>query len=98
MYYIRRCLHDYGDEDCIEMLRHIADAMASDSRLLIVEQVMNNPPSPMSAAADLIMATIGGKERTLDNFERIVAEAGLQIQGVFGNPGTDASLVECRKA
>ncbi|KAK3694393.1 hypothetical protein B0T22DRAFT_477145 [Podospora appendiculata] len=36
--YIRRCLHDYGDADCVGTLQHLSDAMASDSHLLTVEQ------------------------------------------------------------
>ncbi len=98
MYYIRRCLHDYGDADAVDILRQISNAMAADSRLLIVEQIMENPPDALAAAADLSMSTIGGKERTFDNFEKIVGEVGLKINQVFKNPGTGAALIECVKA
>jgi hypothetical protein len=97
VYFMRRCLHDYGDKDCVEMLQHLADAMAADSKLLIVEQVMNNPPDALGAAADILMAAIGGKERTLENWQEVIGEAGLRIQGVFRNPGVGA-LLECIKA
>lgn len=94
---MRRCLHDYGDNDSVEMLQHLADAMAEDSKLLIVEQVMSNPPEALGAAADIFMATIGGKERTLENWHEVTSKAGLKIQGVFTNPGVGA-LLECIKA
>ncbi|KAH8881467.1 O-methyltransferase [Thozetella sp. PMI_491] len=98
VYYIRRCLHDYGDPDSVDMLRHLADAMAPDSRVLILEQVLSNPPTPMASASDLLMGLIGGKERTLKNFEQIVQEAGLKVKEVFTNPGIDAAMIECVKA
>ncbi|OAQ87289.1 cytochrome b561/ferric reductase transmembrane [Purpureocillium lilacinum] len=59
IYYIRRCLHDYGDDVCVEILQQLRDAMVEDSRVLIVEQVLSDPPLPMAAATDIYMATIG---------------------------------------
>jgi hypothetical protein len=97
-YYIRRCLHDYGDEDCIVILRRISAAMATDSRLLIVEQVMSNPPSAFAAAVDIGMLIIGGKERTIECFKDIAERAGLKILQVYRNQGVDAALIECVKA
>ena len=97
-YYIRRCLHDYGDEECVAMLQRISDAMATDSRLLIVEQVLSNPPSAFAAAVDISMLAIGGKERTIDGFKDITGRAGLKILQVYRNQGTDATLIECAKA
>ncbi|KAK0737844.1 O-methyltransferase-domain-containing protein [Schizothecium vesticola] len=97
-YYIRRCLHDYGDEECVVMLQRISDAMATDSKLLIVEQVLPNPPSAFAAATDIAMLVIGGKERTIDGFTDITARAGLRILQVYRNQGTDAVLIECAKA
>ncbi|KAL1888090.1 hypothetical protein Sste5346_009777 [Sporothrix stenoceras] len=98
VYYIRRCLHDYSDEESVGILRHLAGAMAADSKLLIVDHVMNDPPSAQAASSDLFMACLGGKERTLRNFEEITAQSGLKIVGVHRNEGTDAAIVECVKA
>lgn len=97
VYYIRRCLHDYSDDESVGILRHLAAAMAADSKLLIVDHVMNDPPSPQAASSDLFMACLGGKERTLRNFEEITAKTGLKIVGVHRNEGTDAAVVECVK-
>ncbi|KAK0609394.1 O-methyltransferase-domain-containing protein [Immersiella caudata] len=98
VYYIRRCLHDYGDEECVLLLRHISDAMATDSRLLIVEQVLSKPPSAFATAVDISMLAIGGKERTLEGFKDITGQAGLKILQVYWNQGTDVALIECVKA
>ncbi|KAK1708570.1 O-methyltransferase-domain-containing protein [Colletotrichum lupini] len=39
IYWIRRCLHDYGDDVCATMLTQLSDAMSSDSKVLIVDLV-----------------------------------------------------------
>ncbi|OAA57124.1 O-methyltransferase, family 2 [Niveomyces insectorum RCEF 264] len=98
VYYIRRCLHDYSDAESVGILKHLEAAMASDSKLLIVEHVMSDPPSPFAASSDLYMACLSGKERTLKNFEAITSQAGLKIASVYRNPGVDAAIVECVKA
>lgn len=94
VYYMRRCLHDYSDAECVGILRHISAAMAADSRLLIVETLLGSPPSPLQAAMDLVMLTISGKERTLDGFREIAAQAGLRVTAVSEIPGGNA-VVEC---
>ncbi|KPM36594.1 hypothetical protein AK830_g9965 [Neonectria ditissima] len=98
VYHIRRCLHNYGDEISVGILRHIADAMAPDSRLLIVEQVIANPPLPMEAQFDFVMMTLGGKERTERQFEDLVEQAGLRILDIHRKPNTPISVVECIKS
>ncbi|KAJ3529362.1 hypothetical protein NM208_g9793 [Fusarium decemcellulare] len=97
VYHLRRILHDYGDATCIVILRHLAEAMAEDSRLLIVDQVVGNPPSQMAAHFDFVMMTIGGKERTAKDFERLTKEAGLRILTVHEKAGAPLAVVECMK-
>ncbi|TPX08141.1 uncharacterized protein E0L32_010208 [Thyridium curvatum] len=95
-YYMSRCLHDYGDDECVGMLARLADAMAADSRVLIKEQLLDDPPAPQSAASDINMLAIGGKERNLAGFESITSRAGLKIKEVV-REGTFA-ILECVKA
>ncbi|KJZ70336.1 hypothetical protein HIM_10265 [Hirsutella minnesotensis 3608] len=95
LYYLRHCLHDYGDEDSVGMLQQIRDAMAADSRLLIVEQVLSNPPSMIGSISDLFMSSLGGKERTLECFQSITSRAGLKIKEVYRSGGLDDCVIEC---
>jgi len=91
---MRRCLHDYSDEECVRMLRQIAGAMAADSRLLIVETLLGTQPSPLQVAMDFSMMAISGKERTLEGFEEITGKAALKITSVSQIPGGSA-VIEC---
>lgn len=97
MYHIRCCLYNYSDANCIIMLRHLADAMAPDSRLLIVEQVIESPPSPMATHYDKVMLTIGGKERTAEEFRNLTAQAGLKVARIIQKPGLPVAVIECVK-
>ncbi len=97
VYHIRRCLHDYSDDESVDILRRLADAMAPDSRLLIVELIIGDPPSAYQAALDLTMMTISGKERTLGTWRDIVARAGLRVTHVDVVEG-GSGVVECMLA
>ncbi|KAH9225151.1 hypothetical protein K456DRAFT_1852815 [Colletotrichum gloeosporioides 23] len=97
VYYIRYCLHDYSDEAAIAILGVIADAMAGDSRLLIAEQVLDNPPSAPAASLDLLMLTVGGKERTEEMWRDVIAAAGLELADVFSAEGNPHAVLECVK-
>ncbi|KAF4487666.1 Methyltransferase fsa4 [Colletotrichum fructicola Nara gc5] len=97
IYWIRRCLHDYGDDVCVKMLTQLSDAMASDSKVLISEMVMSNPPDPLAAMNDFGMLEIGGKERTADDWAELVARAGLKMEGIHGLD-KKMQVIECIKA
>ncbi|KAK4041718.1 O-methyltransferase-domain-containing protein [Parachaetomium inaequale] len=97
VYYIRGCLQDYSDEDCVRLLQQISGAMAADSRLLIVETLLGDQPSALQAALDLAMMAISGKQRTLDNFRDITGKAALEITKVCQIPNGSA-VIECAPA
>ncbi|PYH65805.1 S-adenosyl-L-methionine-dependent methyltransferase [Aspergillus vadensis CBS 113365] len=97
VYHIRRTLHDYSDTDALNILRLISKAMAPDSRLLIVELIMNNPATPLAAAVDLFMCITAGKERTIEMFERLTADAGLRITRVVPGKTSEMGVLECMK-
>ncbi|KIW62740.1 hypothetical protein, variant [Phialophora macrospora] len=98
VYYIRRCMHDWSDENDRIILSHLADAMAPDSRILITEQIMPNPPTALNAWTDLCMMNLGGKERTEKMFDALTASAGLKMVGVHKSLATDVAVIECVKA
>lgn len=99
IYFIRRCCHNYPDRVVSNMLRVIAESMAEDSRVLIQEDVMDNPPQPLAATLDVLMLGLGGKQRTLDCWIQVAAAAGLEVSGVSRGKGrwTSLGVVECIK-
>jgi hypothetical protein len=73
--------------------------MAPDSKVLLQEDVMDNPPNHMAASLDLMMMGFGGKQRTLETWEKVVGEAGLKIASISRGKGPWRSLcvIECVK-
>ena len=67
IYFIRRCLHDYDDDVCVEILKNLADALPEDeprARILINDHIVTDPPDRRVAAMDIMMLTWASLERT----------------------------------
>jgi demethylsterigmatocystin 6-O-methyltransferase len=91
--------HDYSDHDIINILSHIAGAMASDSKLLLADCVIPDRLQEATITAgvlDQLMFCIGGKERTVSGFKSILEPNGLELIGVNKVAGSTGAIVEAR--
>ncbi|KKY13644.1 putative catechol o-methyltransferase [Phaeomoniella chlamydospora] len=98
-YYMRFISHDYSDHDIINILGHIAKAMASDSKLLLADCVIPGRLRESTVTAgvlDQLMFCIGGKERTEGGFKSILGAKGLELISVNKIPGSTAAIVEAK--
>jgi hypothetical protein len=100
LYLLSRVIHDWDDARALELLQVCRRAMSREARLLIVDRVMPEriEPSPMGqsdALLDLTMMlwTVGGRERTAQEFKTLLGSAELQFQRVIPMQIPD-SLVE----
>ncbi|KAF7870251.1 uncharacterized protein EAF02_009441 [Botrytis sinoallii] len=96
IYYIRRCLHDWPDVDCVRILKVIADAMTPEiSRLVISEIVL--PPIAADVEAgwmDLTMMTLSGRERTKKQWVNLLTLSRLKLRKIHHGAGTNYAAVE----
>jgi hypothetical protein len=99
VYLLSRVLHDWDDERCREILHGIAHAMPTGADLLIVERVLPTDGSPSLATAwDLhMMCNVGGRERRVAHYARLLTEAGLALVNHSPLP-LDARVLHARKA
>lgn len=97
VYWIRRCVHNYSDDITTNILRILAGAMAEDSKILIQEDVADDPPHPAAAWTDFMMMGCGGKQRSLRCWEKVTGNAGLKINGVSTGQGAWLAVIECVK-
>lgn len=83
-YYLRHILHDWTDGDSVRILQNIVPALSSDSRIVIDEVVLPDTNVPWQCAfMDLTMsASLGGRERSRDEWETLLSHAGLRIEEV----------------
>jgi hypothetical protein len=79
VYVLGTVLRCFDDERSVQILKACRRAMHRDSNLLASEMVMNTKPlAPLQGLADLQALTLyGGGDRTPDEWERLLAEAGL---------------------
>jgi hypothetical protein len=100
-YFIKSVLHDWDDEKSVRILRHIRDAMPEHGRVLVTEIVVE-PGKPVGHPHRLIdlemMVTFGGKERTADEFRRLLEEAGLKLEGITPINDSFFGVVEASRA
>jgi hypothetical protein len=95
-YVLKRVLHDWTDDQAIQILRRCREAMAREGRVLTIEGVLRpgNAPDRIKDMDVLVgMALSGGRERTEAEFRRLYAQAGLQLTRVIPTPAT-LSIIE----
>ena len=80
-YLFRHILHDWTDEQCLQILCHCRRVIPPQGRLLVVECIV--PPGnscSISKAFDINMMTFtGGLERTEIQFRALFADAGFEL-------------------
>ena len=89
VYYIRRVMHDWQDEDAARIMKNCVPAMGKDSRVLISDFCLPEPVGFETAGAiwmDLMMLTIGGKERTATDWEILADLSGLRLVKIWQEP------------
>ena len=100
LYVTKWVLHDWSDEEVIQILKVTYEAMPVGAKLLIIDAVIPDEPNKAHAGKLLdinIMALTTGKERTLAEFKHVIEQAGLTFTGLI-QAGTEiSSMVECQK-
>ena len=83
-YLFRHIIHDWTDEQCIQILRHCRRVIPGDGKLLIADGVVRagNAPSP-SKDLDMTMLTFpGGQERTEGQFRSLLEACGFALKSI----------------
>lgn len=80
-YYLRHILHDWPDEDCIRILESLIPALGPESRIIIDEIVLPESKIPWQVAMmDIaMMASLGGLERSREDWVNLLDRAGLKL-------------------
>lgn len=96
-YLLKKVLHDWSDERCIEILRTCARSLHPGGVILVIEIVVDRPGRELAAAlSDLNMLVLpGGRERTGAEFAALFDAAGLRLGAVI-DTGTEVAIIEAR--
>jgi len=78
-YLLKSVLHDWEDEQAIEILRACRRAARAGTALLVIERPFALPATKLS---DLnMLVNTGGRERTAEEYAALLAAAGYELVG-----------------
>jgi O-methyltransferase domain/Dimerisation domain len=89
VYLLEVVIHDWDDAAARQILANCAQMMHHHSRLLLIERLLPERAlhDPAAIHADLNMLVLtGGHERTLANYQQLVASAGLTVSRILPTP------------
>ena len=97
-YFLVNVVHDWDDKICIRILKNITSSMNADSKLWIIEYIME--PGPGFSVAKLLDLEVlvmgGGCERTIDEYKALIGAAGLEVSRIIPTKNGPA-MMECLK-
>ncbi|KAI3837473.1 hypothetical protein MKW92_035728 [Papaver armeniacum] len=80
--FMKNVLHDWNDDECIQILMRCKDVVSPGGKLIIVEMVLDidsiHPYSNLRLTSDIdMMVNNGGKERTEEEWKKLFDAAGF---------------------
>jgi hypothetical protein len=105
-YFLSHILHDWADDKCQEILKHIVAVMEPSSSILLFERVLPEPGQMLEfeeadiRAHDLSMfSLLGAKERSVKDFEVLMKSVDPRLilgKVVYPSSGREQGLIEFR--
>ena len=94
-YLMKYILHDWTDDQCVEILMNCRAAMAPGGRILVADMVIprGNTLHPSKIMDVSMMVMTGGRERTRAEFADVFRRSGLRLKRIYPVGGT-VSIVE----
>jgi hypothetical protein len=80
--HMQHVLHDWNDEDCVQILTQCKNAIHKGGKVIILDMVVGSPPLKHMLEAQLqldllMMAVTSGKERDEQQWRKIFMDAGF---------------------
>jgi O-methyltransferase domain/Dimerisation domain len=99
LYTLRWIIHDWEDEPAATILHNCARAMHPQGKVALIEMVLGESNSEeLAPLMDLDMLLIpGGRERTAEEYERLLTTAGLRLTRIVPTQGY-ACVIEAEHA
>ena len=96
-YYLRNVLHDWDDDRCRVILKHIRDAMTPGYSVLLINEfsIPLKGASSFATHSDfMLMAINAAVERTEQQWYHLMESVGLQIKKIWTLEPDTESLLE----
>lgn len=88
-YVLMEVIHDWADEESINILSAIRRAASPGAKAVIIENVLaEEQPDPRGQTLDIIMLSVtGGRERTPSEFGALLNRSGFRLEAVIETAG-----------
>jgi SAM-dependent methyltransferase len=100
-YVLKQVLHDWSDDQSVEILRNCRDAVPESGRILVAAHLVPEPPRRplkyLMAGMWVRLNTPGGYERTEQEFRALFERAGLELVRILPTASIH-SILETRRA
>ncbi len=85
LHLLKQILHDWNDEQSTRLLSNCHRSLTAGGKLLLVEMVIpaDNRPSPAQAMDLNMLVLLGGRERTEEEYRRLLDGAGFRLEQVI---------------
>lgn len=95
-YLIKRILHDWSDDECIQILRNCIASANPGACVFAIDAAIpeGNDPHPGKTLDLFMQALLNGRERTTTELADLCTTAGLRFDRVIPVPGTTVSIVQ----
>ena len=99
-YMMKHVIHDWNDEECIQILSNAHRAAPQNGKVLIIEFVVPGPDTPHFSKLEDILMMVGGtgRERTVEEYSRLLEEAGWRYLQTWHPSSRMLGVVEAVKA
>jgi SAM-dependent methyltransferase len=92
VYLLKSVMGDWPNREVVRILTRCAEAARPSGRVVILSGIV---PGEVAGPELLMMVLVGGKDRTLDEFQPLAREAGLEVRA-SGSVASGRFVVECR--
>ncbi|KAI1173157.1 S-adenosyl-L-methionine-dependent methyltransferase [Nemania sp. FL0916] len=96
IYFMKFILHDYGDEQCIQILNNVKASMIKGYSYLVIHDFIlpDTKCGLLQSQWDLMMMVLlSSMERTESQWRTLLESAGLSIEGMYSPPGDGQGII-----
>jgi hypothetical protein len=86
VYVLSHILHGWDDDRALEILRVIRSTIPEHGRVLVVDAVLGGPNEPEGKLMDLLMLSVGGRERAEGEWRALLGRGGFELTGIRAAP------------
>lgn len=100
LYLLSQILHNWNDEQCLQILGKCASAMPPHGKLLILEQILPTHLEGYTPVVDydlMMLVLFKGRERNAAAYEALLNTANLKMTAIYPLKRLEFSVIEAQK-